>query len=234
MVLFSTRQASGTAVDRSGRGESEQESKTMKRNLLLLFLSLIALPLFAQGLNFWNRCGDTFDQRFYPTDSFAVKRQSIAFGHTQIVITVLHYNFQEEDQVWIAQRRKKRILHSKYLGGISSGENGVTLPDKQILEDFFIIKYASEFTGIYFLISKTGSWYEIPGGGIILNKELNTLYTYVPVECGGCQIGKFSLATRKIITKPWDGQGVAWAEIKEPGLHANLFAHSIWIKWNSH
>ena len=204
---------------------------TVKQSLLVVFLSITAQLTFAQGLNFWNRCGDTFDQRLYSIDSFAVQRQSFKLGHTQIVITLLHCNFEKEDQIWLEQRKRKRILHSKYLGWIGSGENGVALPKEQKLKDLFIIKYASEFTGIYYLIDKTGKWYEIPGGIIILKEQLNTLYTFVSEECGGCEIGKFSLNTRKLTTKFSDGIGVAWKEVTDKTDYLNLFEHNEWIKW---
>jgi hypothetical protein len=105
------------------------------------------------------------------------------------------------------------------------------LPIKQPLNDYFIMNNAREFTGIFYLITKNGVWYEVPGGEIYLNANKSLLFTYVPVECGGCKIGRFDLKSKKMFTKLWNGEGTAWSEIKDKSSLIDLFENGEWLKW---
>lgn len=195
--------------------------------LIALLLQAITDQIFSQD----NRCGDTFDQSKYPADSFAVKQRTYAFGKTQIKVTVLHANIEHgEELVWVEQRSHKRILKSKLIGYLGS-ESGVGILANQPLKNCFIIRQANEFSGVYYLMTMEGKWYEIPGGEIWLNKAKNILYTAVPEECGGCLVAKFSLPSKKLETKMSDGKGNAWAEAKEAeGIR--LFTDvNEWINW---
>lgn len=209
-------------------------TKNMDRKIKMSLFLAFALSFSGQGFaqDFRNRCGDLFDQHKYSVDSFSVKRSTYIIGHAEIVLTALIYDipqgFYPRFQLWLELRRAGRVVNSKFLGG-SEGENGCGLLANQPLKDFFILYQASEFTGIYHLISREGVWYEMPGSGIIMNKEKNKLYTYVPVECGGCEIGKFSVHSRKLATKYWNGKGVAWREVKNKADFLNLSEDVEWI-----
>ncbi len=157
-------------------------------------------------------------------------------GQTKVVLTALIYDYTGLDdrgfQLWLEVQKNGKIIKSKFLGG-PEGENDYRFFPGQPLKDFFILDQGDEFTGVYHLISKEGIWYEIPGGGIIMNKARNMLYTDVPVECGGCQISKFSLHSRKLTTKLWDGNGIAWKEFKNEADYIKLFEQSELITWET-
>lgn len=202
-----------------------------------MLLFMLAQNVCAQGF-IWNRCGDVFDRHMYPADSFSVRRMAHKLGGTEVYITLLRYpaNGQQtgyaEDQVWVEQRRGKTILKSVYLGGISSGESGVLLPLKQPLNDFFMVQDASEFTGTYYLIHKSGIWYELPGATLLSNQEKTVFYTTVPEECGGCTVSKFVRSSRKVATKISNGKQDAWAELKDTNTEfVNFFKNGTWVKW---
>lgn len=170
----------------------------------------------------------------YPADSFSIKERIYSLGSTNIVFTFLHHDYLGKDnkfcQIWIDQRKGRKIIKSIYWG-YEEGENGILLPRKQLLNDYFIINDADEFTGVFYLISKKGVWYEIPGGEIYLNANKSLLFTYVPGECGGCKIGRFDLKSKKMFTKIWDGEGPAWSEIKDKSSLINLLENGEWLKW---
>ena len=203
----------------------------MKYTLCLLLCSMLTSPISGQGTNFWNRCGDKFDQTRYPVDSFAVQTQAFSFGETKIILTILQYKFESADQVWIEQRRGRKLLKSKYLGDISSGESGVAIPKQQPFKELWMFRDDSEFTGIYYLITNDGVWYEIPGGSIMYDKTSRTLFTDAPPECGGCTIGKFSLQSHSLKTKVSKGEEPAWKEVGKSTNLQYLFREVEWVHW---
>lgn len=204
----------------------------MKPLLILFFTLMLATILQAQGIP--NRCGAVFNKANYPRDSFSVKEQIYTLGSTKIVLTILHHDYLEKDkafsQIWIAQSKDKKILKSKYLG-YEGDESGIQVPNKQPLADYFIVNAAGEFSGMFYLISSNGAWYEIPGGSLYLNTNKSRLFTYVPAECGGCKIARFDLKSKKMFTKLWDSEGTAWEEIKPKSSLINVFENSKWLKW---
>ena len=186
----------------------------------------------AQGLNFWNRCGDTLDINLYPSDSFKVKQLNYAFGPDQVRLYILRYESEyPEDQVWVEHRRAGKLLNSRYLGGISSGENGVALPAIQSIPGVFALYTAGEFSGTYHLIAETGDWFELPGNSLTYNHSRTALYTFVPHECGGCPIGSFSLQTKTLTTKISTGGTDAWQEEIDRNDIGLLFKDATWVKW---
>ncbi|MBK8196523.1 MAG: hypothetical protein IPK76_26240 [Lewinellaceae bacterium] len=206
----------------------------MKPILILIFCSMMPGETTAQELDFWNRCGNVFDRNKYPADSFEVRETVYELEDTRIILTILHAVFsleETEDQTWIEQRKDDWLLGSRYLGFVSMSEGGVALPERQLLQDFFIIKSSGEFTGAYYLISMEGDWYEIPGNELFMDKAGKMLYTYVPYECGGCAIGKFDVAGRELTTKFSGGGDDAWPEVKDRKDYVSLFWDCTWVKW---
>ncbi len=200
-------------------------------NLCLLFF-MSCSAVYNQDFN--NRCGAIFNLEQYPADSFSAKKERYSLGRTEIVFTKLHHDYFEEDdgffQIWVEQTENGKVLKSEYWG-FEEGENGYQLPLLQPIKDYFIINKSGEFSGNFYLISDNGIWHKIPGNEIYLSRDKTTLYTFVPVECGGCQIGRFDLKSNQLITKLWDGQGVAWEEIKTHSELVNVFEDGEWIKW---
>lgn len=182
----------------------------MKSFNLIVFCALLTPVLQAQDTR--NRCGDVFDGTKYPSDSFSVRERVYPLGNTSIVIYSLRHDYFKQGnfiQVWFEQRKDGKTWKSKYWG-YPEGENDLNLLNEQPLNDYYIINDARETTGIFYVISKTGVWYELPGGYIALNEKKSMLFTYVPVECGGCLIGRFNLKSQKLSTKLWDGYGTTW------------------------
>lgn len=203
----------------------------------VLFLIICSVPFgktSAQKTDFWNRCGEVFEQNMYPADSFEVRKTVYELEDTRIILTILHAVFSTEetfDQTWIEQRKDDWLLNGRYLGFIGMSEGGVALPERQFLQDFFIIKSSGEFTGTYYLISMEGDWYEIPGNELIMDEAGKMLYTFVPYECGGCTIGKFDVAGRELTTKFSSGGDDAWPEVKDRKDYVSLFQDCTWLKW---
>ncbi|MBK8556822.1 MAG: hypothetical protein IPL65_14080 [Lewinellaceae bacterium] len=205
----------------------------MKQVLLALVLFFVGNVTLAQGYDFWNRCGDTLDIKAYPSDSFSLKQYVYPLGRTTIELSVLHFHFieYEADQAWIAQRRGGCLLHSAYLGSVNGTESGVALPREQIIPDYFLIYSSGEFSGTYFLIGKSGAWYTLPGAGLIANQEKTVLYTYVPAECAGCMVAKFTLSSRTLATMMSTSGEYEWKEVTDPGTFIDVFGEGRWLRW---
>lgn len=206
----------------------------MKPVLLLIFCSVPFARISAQKPDFWNRCGEVFEQNMYPADSFEVRKTVYELEETRIILTILHAVFSTEEafnQTWIEQRKNDWLLNSRYLGFVDISEGGVALPERQLLRDFFIIKSSGEFTGTYYLISMDGDWFELPGNEIIIDQTGKMLFTYVPGECGGCTIGKFDVTKRELTTKYSAGGDDAWPEVKDRKGYVSLFRDCTWVKW---
>lgn len=122
----------------------------MKLLNILFFTLMLHAVLYAQDKR--NRCGEVFRKEKYPPDSFSIKERIYDLGCTKIIITFLHHDYLGKDsdfcQIWFEQRRDKKIIKSKYWG-FEESENGIQLPQKQPLNDYFMINDASEFTGIF-------------------------------------------------------------------------------------
>lgn len=205
--------------------------------LQFIFLLFIAAYSTSSAQDMTNRCGERFVSEKYPTDSFSVKELKYDHGDTEIIFTLLHHNYPLQDdngygsfQIWIEQRKNNEVLKSEYWG-FEEGENGYQLPATQLLNDYFIVNRSREFTGTFYLISKEGNWHKIPGAEAYWSKDKSRVYTFVPVECGGCDIAKFDPATGQLSKKLWDGHGAAWEEIKDRSGLVNLFENGEWIKW---
>lgn len=201
-------------------------------NLLVIALcavvNFVFSSVYSQDLR--NRCGDVFLKEKYPTDSFSVREKVYNFDQTKIIFTLLQYKYHNKNsdfcQIWVEQRQGKKVLKSYFLGE-NGGESGVQLPIVQPLKDYFILNKASEFTGTFYVINREGTWIEIPGAGLYSNTDQTSLFSFVPVECGGCPIGRFNLKTQQLFTKDWDGEGPAWEE----GNLMNLFEKGQWLKY---
>lgn len=206
--------------------------------MIKIAFTLILIAISSCQAYCQDRYGDIFDENKFPADSFCVKRITYSLGDTKIILILLHSIYEDEysesrELLWMEQRRGNILLKCKGLGSISGNtESGCSLPRKQILKDFFLINCSGEFSGIFYLITPNGVWYEIPGASISLDKENNTLYTYVPNECGGCTVAKFDLSSRKITKKGSDGLGTTWQEVKDRNL-INLVEKSTLISWQN-
>lgn len=195
--------------------------------VLFAAVNFVFSSVYSQDLR--NRCGNIFLKEKYPTDSFSIQEKVYNFHQTKIIFTLLKYKYHTEYsdfcQIWIEQRKGKKVLKSYFLGE-DDGESGVQLPAVQPFKDYFILNKAGEFTGTFYVLNRKGTWFEIPGSGLFLNTAQTTLFTYVPVECGGCPIGRFDLKTGQLFTKNWDGEGRPWEE----GDLMNLFEKGEWMK----
>ncbi|MCC6413118.1 MAG: hypothetical protein IT270_15750 [Saprospiraceae bacterium] len=86
------------------------------RTIFFLFCQLVCVQhADAQGYSYWNRCGDYFDARPYPADTFAVKQQEYTWGTSRVVLTVLRHKILQEDQVWLEQTYNGNPFRGKYL-----------------------------------------------------------------------------------------------------------------------
>ena len=204
------------------------------KNLIIVFSLAFSIPCFSQDLR--NRCGDVFKRSKYPADSFIIRTRNYPLGNTTIILTFVRPKYLQDDpnffQTWLEQRENGKLLKSISLIEYSS-ESGIQLPIKQPLQDFFIINDASEFTGTFYLLHKTGVWYKVPGLWMKINKAKTQLFTYVPGECGGCPIGKFDVALSKLTTKLWDGMGTAWKEADEKLELFDPFKDGEWLQWKN-
>lgn len=200
-------------------------------NLVLLIFVFNAV-FYAQ--DYRNRCGNVFKKAKYPSDSFSIKKRIFELGKTKIIFTLVHHDYLKKDnelcQIWFEQKQKDKILRSQYWG-YEEGENFLAIPIRQPLSNYFILNDANEFTGVYYVITQSGKWYEIPGSQIYLSKNKSLLFTNVPNECGGCLIGRFDLNSKKLITKLWNGDGIAWDEIKDKASRINIFENCEFLKW---
>lgn len=203
-----------------------QQKNILTMKIIYSILCTLLLHLSASSQDLRNRCGDVFLKEKYPTDSFRVQEKVYNFHQTQIIFTLLQYKYHNGNsdfcQIWVQQRKGKKVLKSYFLGE-NDGESGVQLPAVQPFKGYFILNKAGEFTGTFYLINRKGNWIEIPGAALLSNSEKTTLFTYVPVECGGCTIGRFDLKTQQLTTKDWDGEGRAWEEVTDMDILLDLF-----------
>lgn len=184
--------------------------------------------------NVSNRCGEIFTSEKYPADSFSTRELTHDLGNTQIIFTLVHHDYLGVNngfyQIWVEQRKDDEVIRGEYWG-FEEGENGYQFPNNQLFKNYFIVNRSREFTGVFYLINSEGIWFKIPGGELYTNEGKSILFTHVPVECGGCQIGLFDLKSRQLTTKLWDGNGVAWDEIGDTSGAKNIFETGEWIKW---
>ena len=204
----------------------------MKTIFFFLLLSICFTTVIGQSyqMNFLPlkpRSGEIFDQSLYPSDSFSVRRIDHPLGETIVSVILLHHDYMGPEyyigdeniffQIWLEQRKNGELLHSSYFG-FEEGENYYQITTKPIHQDYYLFNSQREFTGTLFLIDKSGTWHKMTGCCFCFDPEAQVIYSFVPEECGGCTIGKFNLNTYEMITKKWDGKGIAWSE----------YTHNIW------
>lgn len=206
----------------------------MKMICFIVGLLTATSTAFGQGYSYWNRCGDFFDQKKYPADTFEVKRMAYQLKSTQVVLTVLHHRFlkeEMEDQVWLEQSVKGNVIRGKYLGSITSGESGVAVPVNQPFSKYFIVYDAGEFTGTFYLLTESGEWFHLPGGELVMNAGKTMLYTTTPAECGKCRVGKFDLKTQELVTKWSEGSEQSWPEVAGKENTVWWVKDEEWVRW---
>ena len=181
----------------------------------------------------------------YSADSFSIKQTTYRMTDyyeqkREITVTLLRhdykirehnkYSFDVSLQIWIEQRANGDLARSLFMDVTEHYEHSMFV-STQFLPNYFAVLSLSEFTGEHFLLDNSGTWYILPGYLFCFDESEQTVYSFVPEECGGCRIGKFNLITKEMVTKESNGTD-AWSEYPRECWWNSIFEEENRVKWD--
>lgn len=204
----------------------------MKNIFFILICILLKNNIQSQNYN-REYPGDIFEEKYHPADSFSVQKRIINLKDIHITLVLLHHDYKKDRpndfQLWAGQQGKNGLIKSKYLGWFEDEtESAFRLPEKTINDSLFCIHAATEYSGTFFFVSKSGKWFEMTGSYLYFDPMKNHLITDTPGECTGCNIATCDLKNWEIAIQE---RAEEWSQKIYDANLKNLFEEHYLLKW---